>query len=100
MAELGFGLAAMPKGKRRETFGERLENDVLPEFNGRVLSFDLEATTAYAQLMSQARSAGHAIATADGYIAAIAKAHSFSMASRDTAPFDAANIPVINPWEG
>ena len=87
------------RGRAALWVGERLENDVLTGFNGRVLFFDLEATTAYARLISQARRAGHPIATADGYIAAIAKAHGHSIASRDTAPFDAAGVSVINPWQ-
>jgi predicted nucleic acid-binding protein len=36
---------------------------------------------------------------ADGQIAAIAAVHGFAVATRDTAPFLAAGVPVINPWE-
>jgi len=36
---------------------------------------------------------------ADGQIAAIAKVNGFAVATRDTSPFEAAGIPVINPWE-
>ena len=35
---------------------------------------------------------------ADGQIAAIAAVHRFTVARRDTAPFEAAGVPVINPW--
>ncbi len=38
------------------------------------------------------------IATADGYIAAIAATNGFAVATRDTSPFDAAGLKVINPW--
>ncbi|MGL4811283.1 MAG: VapC toxin family PIN domain ribonuclease, partial [Beijerinckiaceae bacterium] len=34
----------------------------------------------------------------DGYIAAIAAAHEFAVASRDTSAFRAAGLTVINPW--
>jgi len=40
-----------------------------------------------------------AIATADGYIAAIAAANGFAVATRDTSPFEAAGAAVINPWQ-
>jgi predicted nucleic acid-binding protein len=40
-----------------------------------------------------------AIAAADGYIAAIAAANGFIVATRDTSPFKAAGVDVINPWE-
>jgi hypothetical protein len=42
---------------------------------------------------------GLAIPVADGQIAAIAAVHGFTVATRDTAPFLAAGVPVINPWE-
>lgn len=37
-------------------------------------------------------------AIADGYIAAIAITHGFAEATRDTAPFEAVGLKVINPW--
>ncbi len=100
VAELRFGIAAMPAGKRRKVLYERLEGDVLPVFVGRVLPFDLDASRAYAELMSKARSMGQAIAMADAYIAAIAVARGFVVATRDVAPFRAAGVPIINPWAG
>jgi predicted nucleic acid-binding protein len=36
---------------------------------------------------------------ADGQIAAIASVHGFTVATRDTAAFVAAGVPVVNPWE-
>jgi hypothetical protein len=36
---------------------------------------------------------------ADCQVAAIASVHGFAVATRDTAPFLAAGVPVINPWE-
>jgi predicted nucleic acid-binding protein len=34
----------------------------------------------------------------DGYIAAIAAAHGFAVASRDGSAFNAAEVKVFNPW--
>ncbi len=98
VAELRAGVALLPAGKRRTALQESLEKRVLPLFAGRVLSFDLAATPAYAALTAQARAAGLAVATADGCIAAIAAANGFAVATRDTAPFEAAGVAVINPW--
>lgn len=98
VAELRAGVALLPAGKRRAGLQENLENRVLPLFAGRVLPFDLACTQAYAALMAKARSAGLAVATADGYIAAIAAANGFAVATRDTGPFEAAGVTVINPW--
>jgi toxin FitB len=99
VAELRFGLAAMPPGQRRTIYQERLEGEVLPAFMGRVLPFDLEASKAYADLMAQAKAVGRAIGRADGYIAATAAARGLMVATRDTSPFEAAGLTIINPWE-
>ena len=98
LAELRFGIAVLPDGKRRETLHSSLERRVLPLFVGRILAFDEAASQAYATLRARARNAGQAIAPADGYIAAIAATHGFAVATRDAAPFDAANLSVIKPW--
>jgi predicted nucleic acid-binding protein len=98
VAELRFGIAAMPVGNRRRILHERLESDLLPVFTGRILPFDLEASRAYAELMSKAKTAGLAINLADAYIAAIAASRGLTVATRDVAPFHAAGITVINPW--
>jgi len=99
VAELRFGIGAMPAGRRRSVLHERLEQEVLPLFEGRVLSFDLAASQSYAELMVQARSKGWAIGKADGYIAATAASRGYVVASRDVSPFEAAGVRVLNPWE-
>ncbi len=98
VAELRAGVALLPAGKRQTDLQQNLEKRVLPLFAGRVLPFDLACTQAYAELMAKARTSGLAVATADGYIAAIAGANDLTVATRDTAPFKAAGAAVINPW--
>lgn len=100
VAELRAGVALLPAGKRRSGLQESLETRVLPLFAGRVLAFDLGCTQAYATLVAKARASGLAIASADGYIAAVAVAHGLAVATRDTGPFEAAGAAVINPWPG
>lgn len=100
VAELRAGVALLPAGKRRTGLQESLETRVLRLFAGRVLPFDLGCTQAYAELMAKARASGLAIGSADGYIAAIAAAHGFAVATRDGGPFEAAGVTVINPWRG
>ncbi len=98
VAELRYGLATMPEGRQRSIFQARLEREVLPMFRGRVLPFDLEASQAYAALMARSKASGKAIAQADGYIAATATVRALIVATRDVAPFLAASLSVINPW--
>ena len=97
LAELAFGIAALPAGERRARLRRALDEEVLPLFEGRILTFDRAAAEAYGDLRARARSLGKAISTADGYIAAIAAAHSLAVATRDVSPFEAAQVRVITP---
>lgn len=99
VAELRAGVALLPEGKRRAALHENLEKRVLPLFVGRVLPFDLACTNAYAELLDKVRAAGRVVETADACIAAIAIANGFTVATRDTIPFQAAGAAFINPWE-
>lgn len=99
LAELRYGVAVHPDGKKKVTVLENLEQLMLPLFRGRVLAFDEAAAAAYAQLRAAAARQGKAIGDSDGYIAATARANGLAVATRDTAPFLAAGVKVINPWE-
>ena len=98
VAELRSGIALLPAGKRRTSLLESLERRVLPLFTGRVLPFDLPCTQTYAELIAKAQKAGLAIAAAEGFIAATTVANGLAVATRDTGPFEAAGVEVINPW--
>lgn len=97
VAELLFGAKAMPDGKRKARLNDAITG-LLALFDGRVLPFDATAATVYADLAAAARAAGRGFPTPDAYIAAIACARGFVVATRDTGPFEAARLDVINPW--
>lgn len=99
VAELRAGIALLPVGKRRDNLHENLEKYLLPMFVNRVLSFDMACTKTYADLLAKSRATGLAIETADAFIAAVAIANNFTVATRDTSPFEAAGVNIINPWK-
>lgn len=98
IAEVRFGVASMPTGKRQTILHDRLEGEVLPIFDGRILPFKAGTSKFYADLMASGRTSGKAIGKADGYIAATAAENHLAVATRDTSPFEAAGLRVINPW--
>ncbi len=97
IAELMFGIGALPKGKRKDKLTTALDG-VLTLFADRILPFDMNAARRYADLAVKARSAGRGFPTPDGYIAAIAASRDFAVASRDSRAFMAAGLSVIDPW--
>jgi len=98
IAELMFGIGALPDGKRKDRLNDALEG-VMELFAERILPFDIDAARHYADLAVKARTTGKGFPTPDGYIAAIAAARGFAVATRDTSAFDAANLEVIDPWK-
>lgn len=98
LAELLFGISALPVGKRKDMLGQAL-NGLLGLFKDRVLPFDIDAARRYAELAVAAKACGRGFPTPDGYIAATAASRGFIVASRDTAPFAAGGLSVIDPWQ-
>ena len=98
LAELAFGIAALPDGRRKTDLRMRLTMTKERVFGDRILVFDRNAAEEYAERMAAARSAGRGIGQADGQIAAIAAANQMIAASRDAGPFHAMGVEVVNPW--
>ncbi|MCA3562789.1 MAG: type II toxin-antitoxin system VapC family toxin [Methylocystis sp.] len=97
VAELLFGIGALPDGKRKDMLAARIDH-LLNDFADRILPFDAPAARHYADLAVKARPIGMGFPGPDGYIAAIAAARGFAVASRDTSAFTAAGLTVIDPW--
>ncbi len=98
IAEIRFGIASMPPGKRQTILHDRLEGEVLPIFDARILPFNVDTAQFFSELMAGGRTSGDAIGEADGYIAATAAENHLAVATRDTSRFEAAGSRVINPW--
>ncbi|TWS93366.1 type II toxin-antitoxin system VapC family toxin [Reyranella sp. CPCC 100927] len=98
LAELLFGIGSLPMGRRKESLAGVLEG-LFELFGPRILPFDAVAARSYAEIAVRARAGGRGFPLADGFIAATAAAHGFMVATRDTGPFEAAGLTVINPWE-
>jgi predicted nucleic acid-binding protein len=98
LAELLFGIAVLPAGKRKGMLAKALDG-LMGLFRDRILPFDIDAARRYADLAVMAQTGGRGFPTPDGYIAAIAASRGFIVASRDTAPYEAAGVSSLNPWE-
>ncbi|MEO8369843.1 MAG: type II toxin-antitoxin system VapC family toxin [Candidatus Solibacter sp.] len=98
-AEILYGIESLPDGKRRAALLAAAETVFRREFAGRVLSFDENAARAYAQIVSARNAAGRPISQFDAMIAAIARAHHATVATRNTGDFDACGLALVNPWK-
>lgn len=98
-AELAYGLALLPKGRRRDALAQATARLLGEGLGGRVLPFDRVAAAAYGEFVASRRAAGKPVATADALIAATAKARSASLlATRDTSGFQGCGVSLVDPW--
>lgn len=98
IAELRYGVAALPGGRRRQVLSSRLEDEIVPLFEDRVLPFDLSASEAFGVIQARAKATGRPLPTMDALIASICVAGRHTLATRNTGDFAAAGVSLIDPW--
>lgn len=98
-AEILFGLALLPEGRRRSDLLVAAEQMFAEDFAGRVLPFDSMAAKAFAPIAAGRRQQGRPTGAFDAQIAAIAASHGAALATRNVADFLDCGVPIINPWE-
>ncbi|MDO4905496.1 MAG: type II toxin-antitoxin system VapC family toxin [Lautropia sp.] len=98
-AELLYGVGILPEGQRKRAL-HKVVLDVLDiDLDGHVLGFDRDAADAFADIASLRKNAGRPITGFDAMIAAIARAHGASLATRNIKDFVDCGIELINPWQ-
>lgn len=97
-SEIFYGVALLPRGRRRATLEELIESMWAEDFAGRVLPFDTAATRAFASIAASRRKAGKPIAQLDAQIAAISRSRNAAVATRNVADFEGCGVVVHNPW--
>jgi predicted nucleic acid-binding protein len=97
-AEILYGLARLPAGKRRAEMEAQYRATLTEEFGGRVLSFDPAAAEAYGPMMARIQRQGRPADTHDVQIAAIAMSRGAAVATRNMADFANLGIALIDPW--
>jgi predicted nucleic acid-binding protein len=97
--EARFGLALLPKGRRRRTLEAAFDKLMVEDLEGRVLDFDRPAAEAAAMLAAERQRDGQSIDMRDTQIAGIVLARRAKLATRNVRHFSDLNVEVINPWE-
>ena len=97
-AEILYGIAALPPGKRKSGLEQAARTTFEQDFEGRILPFDLDAAQEYASIAVARRRSGRPISVIDAQIAAIARSRGAALATRNTSDFQDCGITVIDPW--
>lgn len=99
LAEILYGVALMPTGKRRDRLGVAVDGLFNQDFADRLLPFDGAAAHEFATIASSRRKRGHPISQFDAQIAAIARSRGAALATRNTTDFEHCGVTLVNPWQ-
>jgi toxin FitB len=94
-AELLFGLACMPHGKRKRDLADVMWKFFEEKVPNPILTFDGNDAEQYADILAVRQRMGEL----DAQIAAIARSRNYAVATRDIQGFEECGVELINPWE-
>jgi len=97
-AEIRYGLARMPAGRRRNDLAGRVTVFLATAFAGRIVAFDTAAAALYGTIRAAREAADSPITVQDAMIAATARAYGLSVATRNGDDFSGCGVRVVNPW--
>ncbi len=97
-AELLYGVAIVPAGRRRNELEAAILRWLDTGFAERILPFDSAAARDNADIAAGRRSAGRPIAPADCQIAAIARCRGMAVATRNVRDFGDIDVEFVDPW--
>lgn len=98
-AELLYGVARMPAGRRKRELAAAVRGLLGDELRDRILPFDEHCASRYADIVCGRETLGRPIGVADAQIAAICRTAEATLATRNTADFSGTGIELINPWK-
>ena len=99
LAEMAFGVALMPVGKRRAALEQAIEQIFGTVFADRLLAFDEAAARSYPAFAVARQRMGLRISVPDAQIVAIARSRGArGIVTRNVRDFRHCGIEVINPW--
>lgn len=96
--ETRFGLALLPKGRKRLALERAFERVLSEDLANRVIDFDSIAAASAAQLAAERQRTGRVVDLRDTLVAGIAQARRATIATRNARHFEGLNVPVVDPW--
>lgn len=97
LAEVRFGIARLPAGRRRSLLALAAD-DVFGAFASRVLPFDADASACYADVVVERDLSGAPISGFDAQTAAICRLHRGVLATRNLGDFEGLGLHLVDPW--
>jgi predicted nucleic acid-binding protein len=96
LGELEYGILLLPAGRKRKKLLDWLRGGVE---NLNVIGIDAATGAFWAQLLAELKRKGRTMPIKDSLIAATARQHGLTIATRNVADYRYAGAPIVNPFE-
>ncbi|MGH7996773.1 MAG: PIN domain-containing protein [Opitutaceae bacterium] len=96
LAELHRGVQRLPDGGRRRRLHAWLSGDLTERLRGRILPVEERVAEAWGLIASEREATGRPISAIDVFLAATARVHHLTVATRNLADFPG-TVPAVDP---
>lgn len=97
VAEILYGIARLPRGRRRSTLGSAA-TALFAAHAEATFSFTVDEAPHYAAIAASREQAGKPIEDVGAQIASICRRHQVPLATRNVKDFENTGVLVVNPW--
>jgi len=98
IGEIVKGIGLLPQSRRRTELELWYGNDLLYQFERRILAIDATVAEQCGALQARLIGAGQKMAAMDALIAATARTYDLTLVTRNVDDFAHAGIRIENPW--
>ena len=99
IGELAWGIQRLAAGRKRTELAAWLHDKVIPRFDARILRFDTRVAVEWGTLQASLESRGRRMPRRDSAIAATARRHALTIATRNVKDYKHAGVDVVNPFD-
>ena len=98
LGELEKGIWKVADETRKQRLQSWLEGKVIPAFAGRTIEVSARISRVWGKLMADQETKGEPISVVDALLAATARVHGLTIATRNLRDFMRCGVAVVNPW--
>ncbi len=99
LGEIQQGITRSPKPARAQKLADWLEQELLPQFEGRILSLDQKVMKTWGIVTGEAFNRSKPVSYPDSLLAATAITHNLILVTRNIKDVHTLAVKTLNPWE-
>ncbi len=99
LGEIQQGIVRSPNPRRVERLTRWLEDELQPQFQGRLLPIEVQVMKIWGQITGQALRHGRPVSYVDSLLAATAITHGLTLVTRNSKDVEGLPVQTLNPWD-